>query len=76
MAKEKNLLLTKDWSKFTTLEPVMRVPGLSAELLKELMKKAYIKFYLRPSFVMREIFKGRIFLIKEVFSAARSILWP
>jgi len=75
MAKEKNLLLTKDWSKFTTLEPVMRVPGLSAELLKDLMKKAYIKFYLRPSFVMREIFRGRIFLIREVFSAARSILW-
>jgi len=24
---------------------------------------------------MREIFRGRIFLIREVFSAARSLLW-
>lgn len=34
-AKEKNLLITEDWSRYTTGQPVMTFPGFSAEDMRE-----------------------------------------
>ena len=62
-AKREGLLLTNDWSKFTTIKPVMRTKELSAEEIEKLVSKAYRKFYLRPKFLWRQLKKGRLPLI-------------
>lgn len=57
-AKEKGLLLTEDWTKYTVLKPVMRTEELSERELKKLIKKAYFDFYLQPHVVWRYIRRG------------------
>lgn len=42
-AKENNLLLSKDWSKYTAAQPVMKIPGLTSFQLYWLMLKAVLK---------------------------------
>ncbi len=46
-AKEKNLILSDDWSDYTSNNPVMRTEALSAEELVEARKKFTRKFELR-----------------------------
>ena len=58
MAKEKGLLLTEDWTKYTVLKPVMRTEELSEKQLEKLIRKAYFDFYLRPKIIWRYIRRG------------------
>lgn len=60
MAEEKNLLLTRDWSKYSTLDPVIKHPEMKSEELKNFLRKAYISFYLRPSFIWKAIKSGSL----------------
>jgi anaerobic magnesium-protoporphyrin IX monomethyl ester cyclase len=65
-ARKNDLLLTKDWSKYTTLDPVMKLPRFTARKLKGLLRKAYINFYCRPAQILR-IFKwGGFSLLKAL----------
>ncbi|RLE49825.1 MAG: B12-binding domain-containing radical SAM protein [Candidatus Methanomethylicota archaeon] len=65
-AKREGLLLTNDWSKYTTVKPVMRTKELSAEELERLVAEAYRSFYLRLGFIYKQIRKGRLPLIMLV----------
>jgi anaerobic magnesium-protoporphyrin IX monomethyl ester cyclase len=58
VAKEKGLLLTEDWTKYTVLKPVMQTEELSEKRLKKLIKKAYFDFYLQPHVIWRYIRRG------------------
>ncbi|MGP3667039.1 MAG: B12-binding domain-containing radical SAM protein [Candidatus Bathyarchaeota archaeon] len=58
IAKERGLLLTEDWSKYTVLEPVMRTKELTVKQLQKLIKKAYFSFYLRPKTILRYVING------------------
>ncbi|MFH1441758.1 MAG: radical SAM protein [Candidatus Omnitrophota bacterium] len=53
----------QNWSNWTFLpeNPVLNTPDLSSQDLKFLIKKAYIKFYLNPSFIIKSI-KNNYFL--------------
>ena len=42
-AKENNLLLTNDWSKYTTLNPIIKLKNLTPFELKLFLIKAYLK---------------------------------
>lgn len=65
-ARKNDLLLTKDWSKYTTLDPVMKLPRFTARKLKGLLRNAYISFYCRPTQILR-IFKwGGFSLLKTL----------
>jgi anaerobic magnesium-protoporphyrin IX monomethyl ester cyclase len=59
-AKENNLLLTEDWSKYTATEPVLKNRWVSTREVNALFQKAYITFYVRPRIVM-EWLKNRQF---------------
>jgi anaerobic magnesium-protoporphyrin IX monomethyl ester cyclase len=54
-AKEKRWLSVSDWSKFTVLEPIMDLPGLSRDWIKKQLRRAYYRFYTRPSFIWKQI---------------------
>jgi len=55
MAKEKNLLLTKDWSKYAQWNSVMKIPGFKEGELQELYIGAYRSFYLRPYYIFKPL---------------------
>lgn len=63
-AEKKGLLATRDWSKFTTLDPVMNLSSIPPHKLKKLLRGAYLSFYLRPSFIMGSV--------KRVFSVVKA----
>ncbi|MEM1587253.1 MAG: radical SAM protein [Candidatus Bathyarchaeia archaeon] len=48
MVKRDGLLLTEDWSQYTTLRPVIALKNISVRELQNLIKRAYISFYLSP----------------------------
>jgi anaerobic magnesium-protoporphyrin IX monomethyl ester cyclase len=50
-------ILTKDWSKYWPLseEPVVRTEALTGPQLKNLRKKAYRRFVMRPGYLLRKI---------------------
>lgn len=62
-AKENGLLLTEDWSEYTTLNPVIEHGEMDPDEIKNIMRQAYIKFYLRPSFLWNAIKTGRLWSI-------------
>ena len=46
-------ILVKDWSEYTTYNPVMRLDHLSPEEVRQLKKYSYNKYFLRPSWFFR-----------------------
>jgi len=52
--KEKGLLDTEDWNKYSVLDPVIKYEkfGLSKETVGRKLAKAYLKFYLRPKYLI------------------------
>lgn len=68
-AKEKNLLLTEDYENYTAGKPVIKTL-IPAEELARFLRKCYLKFYLRPKFIFREIKKGHLRVIFKVIGKA------
>jgi len=72
--KNKGLLATEDWEKYTVLEPVINYEklGLSKKIIAKKLREAYMKFYLRPSYIFTHI--NMIKVLAMVF--LRSYLLP
>ncbi len=74
-ALKNNLLLTKNWSLYGMLDPVMKVPGFTSKDLIKFIKKAYISFYINPAFFWKEMKKGRVFFLKRAISGFLKAKW-
>ena len=59
-AKKHNLIEDWDWEHYTTLRPVMRGFNFTIRQLERMIKYAYRRFYLRLSFITRELRRGRL----------------
>ncbi|MGE0065438.1 MAG: radical SAM protein [Methanobacteriales archaeon] len=61
---KKDGLLEEDWDKYTVIHPVIKYEklGLSKELVKRKLVKAYLKFYSRPSYLLRHTHMIKVFL--------------
>lgn len=70
IAVRKGYLLTKDWSRYTGIDPVMRILDVPTEKLKEMFTRAYLRFYLRPSKILEQLKARRFFIIKNAISSA------
>jgi radical SAM superfamily enzyme YgiQ (UPF0313 family) len=70
MAVKEGYLLTKDWTRYTGTDPVMKILDISTEKLKEMFTRAYLKFYLRPSKILEQLKAKRFFIIKNAVSSA------
>jgi len=71
-AKSNNLLLSRDWSRYTTMEPVLKVPDVSTTELKKLFMAAYRSFL--PSTLLKLINKKKIgFAVKILLKALRTL---
>jgi len=76
IARREGLLTTDDWSRFTTVKSVMRTKELTVEDISSLIALAYKKFYLRGSFVFRQLIKGRFKWIIPVIKSNLSLILP
>lgn len=70
LAVKENLLLTRNWRKFTTLDVVMRSLYLTPERIKKLLLWAYITFYLNPRRVLRDLIVNRCFILRRAIPGA------
>ena len=73
-AAENDLLLTNDWSKYTAIDPIMKIKGITEKQLRSFFQKAYISFYLRPKFVWRWIRNKQFLFIKDGVKAVINYL--
>jgi len=69
IARERGLLLTRDWSKYTIVDPVMKTPGILSKELRKWLMKAYLSFYLRPKFLFEQIRRRDLFFFKKALKA-------
>ncbi|MFA6989229.1 MAG: radical SAM protein, partial [Candidatus Gastranaerophilaceae bacterium] len=61
-AEENGYLLTKDWEFYDLAHPVMNLPSISSEKIHQIYKTIFIRFYLRPSYLIRKLFNFSSFL--------------
>ena len=77
-ARRKGLLLTRDWSKYDTLTPVLKHPYLSPGEIRRLLYKAYLSFYASLRFLANALRRRLLpFLvrgIKGIFTALRNYI--
>ncbi len=73
-ALSKNLILTFNWRKYTTLDPVMKLKNFTSEQIKRMLQKAYLSFYLRPSYLIKDIISRKGFIFKRAIPRAIELL--
>ncbi len=71
---EKNLVKIKDWSKFTLIEPIMDTVDCSKKELRKIQTKAFIGFYLRPGYLIRQASQDGMVLIKTILGVVKQAL--
>ena len=67
-----NWLSVNDWSQFTVLEPIMDLPGLSRTYIKQQLRRAYYRFYTRPSFIWKQLKMKNLEIFKVAYKALRN----
>jgi len=73
-AKKNNMLLTENWSKYTAIEPIVKIEGASEKEIKALFQKSYITFYLRPRIVMEWLKNKQFSFMKSGIKAVINYL--
>ncbi len=71
---KKNLIQIKDWSKYTLLDPVLKTVDVSSKELRSIQKKAFLKFYLRPGYLAKQVSQDGLILLRTVFGVSRQII--
>lgn len=63
-AFEKNLIKIKDWSKYTLITPILETIDCSLNDMRKIQAKAFMKFYLRPHYIIRQFLQDGPYLLK------------
>ncbi len=69
-AKRKNLLLTENFEEYTAGKPILKNEHMTPKEISKLLRRCYIRFYLRPRFIWNEIKNKRIRIIFDVIRRA------
>jgi len=72
-AISKNLILTFNWRKYTTLDPVMKLKNFTTEQITKMFQKAYISFYLRPLYLIKDLILRKGFIFRRAIPSAIKI---
>lgn len=72
--KRAQLLIEKDWSKYDIVTPVFETGEFNRKYMLFKWKQAYITFYLRPSYVAKQIIKRNIPLFKALVHMLKNAL--
>lgn len=66
-AKQEKWIRVKSWKDFSVLGAVMSPPGMTIETIKHLLHKAYLKFYFRPAYILKQIKSGNVDYVGLIF---------
>jgi radical SAM superfamily enzyme YgiQ (UPF0313 family) len=69
-------LNSSNWKDYSVLSPVMDLPDLPKKVLRKCLSRAYLRFYLRPSFLWRTFKEKNVFLFKKTVRSVISYLKP
>ena len=72
--KEKGWLKITDFDRYDTATPIFESPTLSMKDLGEIREKAYQRFYIRPTYVLRMLWKGGIYGISAAKTSFAHLL--
>ena len=64
--KRKGLLCEEDWSKYDIVTPVFETAQFDRKYMVSKWKRAYLSFYLRPSYVAKQLVKRSLPLLKAM----------
>jgi radical SAM superfamily enzyme YgiQ (UPF0313 family) len=70
---EKNLIKVKDWSKYTLISPILDTMECSLDELKNIQNKAFRKFYLRPRYLLNQVWMDGPMLLKTIAGVIRKV---
>lgn len=73
-AWEKNLIKVKDWSKYNLLSPILDTVDCSREDLKRIQNRAFVKFYLRPSYIISQIRMDGFIILRTILAVLRKTI--
>lgn len=73
-AFEKNLIKIKDWSKYTLITPILETIDCSLNDMRKIQAKAFMKFYLRPHYIIRQFLQDSPYLLKTIFGVIKTAL--
>lgn len=71
---EKNLIKIKDWSKYTLITPILETVDCSLKDMRKIQAKAFMKFYLRPHYIIRQFLQDGPYLLKTIFGVIKTAL--
>ena len=66
LARSRGILKTMDWRKYTTLSPVMALKNFTDGEILKWLGKAYVNFYLRPIYLLRDLVEHHGFIFKRI----------
>lgn len=73
-AFEKNLIKIKDWSKYTLITPILETIDCSLNDMRKIQAKAFMKFYLRPQYIIRQFLQDGPYLLKTILGVIKTAL--
>lgn len=74
-ADENGYLTTKNWADYDLAHPVMELPTVSCEKVQAFYRKAYIRFFLRPGYLVKRIARLRSLAdFADAFRAFRAVV--
>ncbi|RLF04929.1 MAG: B12-binding domain-containing radical SAM protein [Thermoprotei archaeon] len=74
MAVSKGLLLSKNWSDYTTLNVVVKNLYISPKRIQQMLELAYAAFYLAPKRIIRDAISSRGRIIKRAVTGIATVL--
>ena len=69
-ALSRNLILTFNWRKYTTLDPVIKLKNFTSKQITKFLQWAYISFYLRPFYLLKDLFIEGGFIFRRAIPNA------
>ena len=69
-ALAKKLILTFNWRKYTTLNPVMKLKNFTTQQITKMFQKAYISFYMRPLYLIKDLILRKGFIFRRAIPNA------
>lgn len=71
---EKNLIKVKDWSKYTLISPIIDTMECSFEEVRKIQSAAFREFYLRPRYLLSQIWMDGPILLKTIAGVVRKLV--
>jgi len=74
-ADKHNYIITKNWDDYDLAHPVLELPTVSSKKVQEFYRKAYRRFFLRPSYLARRIARLRHYHdVVDAYRALRALV--